>query len=71
MCHKLKFCNPFIVGTKCLRPEIFKTMNSVRLNNLSLKYQWFILLGCKDIGIRKLELVTKTQFQVVPQTCRV
>ena len=30
-------------------------MNSVRSNNLSLKYQRFTPQGCKDIGIRKFE----------------
>ena len=39
---------------------MFQTMNSVRSNNLSLKYQ--ILSGFKDKEIRKLELVAKTQF---------
>ena len=38
------------------RPYIFKTMNSVRSNHLSLKYQRFTLKGCQDIGIRKFEL---------------
>ena len=37
-------------------------MNSVRSNNLSLKYQSFTTLGCKDIGIWNLEFVAKTQF---------
>ena len=37
-------------------------MISVRLNNLSLKYQKFILSGCKDIGTEKFEFVTKTEF---------
>jgi len=37
-------------------------MNSVGLNNLSLKYQRFMTLGCKDLGIRKSEFVAKTQF---------
>ena len=30
-------------------------MNSVRSNNLSLKYQRVNLIGCKDIEIRKFE----------------
>ena len=34
----------------------------LRLNNLSFKYQKFTSLGCKDKGIRKFELVGKTQF---------
>jgi len=37
-------------------------MNSVRPNNLSLKYQRFTSSDCKDIGIRQFEFVTKTQF---------
>ena len=38
-------------------------MNSVRSNNVNLKYQRPItLFGCKDIGIRKFEFVAKTQF---------
>ena len=37
-------------------------MNSVTPNNLSLKYQKFTPSGCKNIGIRKLKFVTKTQF---------
>ena len=36
-------------------------MNSVRLDNLSLKYQRFTRLGCKDKRIKKFEFVTKTQ----------
>ena len=36
-------------------------MYSVRLNNLSLKYQRFIPSGCKDPAMRKLEFVAKTQ----------
>ena len=35
-------------------------MNSVRSNNISLKYQRFTTLGSKDIGIRKSEFVAKT-----------
>ena len=36
-------------------------MNSVRLNDPSLKYQRFAPSGCKDMKIRKLEFVTKIQ----------
>ena len=43
------------------RPLIFQTMNSVRPNNLSLKYR-FTSSDCKDKGIRQFEFVTKTQF---------
>ena len=42
---------------------IFQTMNSVRSNNISLKYQIFTtLLGFKDIGVIKSEFVANTQF---------
>ena len=34
---------------------IFQTMNSVRPNNLSLKYQRFTSSDCKDLGIRQFE----------------
>ena len=37
-------------------------MNSVRPNNLSLKYQKFTPPGCKDIGISKFGVVANTQF---------
>ena len=40
---------------------IFQTMNSFKLNNQSLKYQRFVLSGCKDKGIRKFQFVGKTQ----------
>ena len=42
--------------------QIFQTMNSVRSNNVSLKYQRPTPSGCKDIWIRKFECVAKTQF---------
>ncbi len=37
-------------------------MNSVRSNNISLKYQRFTTLDSKDIRIIKSEFVAKTQF---------
>ena len=61
-CHKLKNAYPYILATQCRRPQIFQTNNSVRSNNLSLKYQRFIPTGCRDIEIRKFEVVAKTQF---------
>ena len=36
-------------------------MTSVILNNLSLKYPRFTSFGCRNIGIRKLGFVAKTQ----------
>ena len=50
--HKLWFSNFNIVAT----------MNTVRLKNVSLKYQRFTLSGCKDVGITKVEFVAMTQF---------
>ena len=37
-------------------------MNSVRSNNIRLKYQRFTTLGSKEIGIINSEFVIKTQF---------
>ena len=37
----------------CRKPQIFQTMNSLKLNNLSMKYQRFTPTGCKDIEMRK------------------
>jgi len=44
------------------KPSIFQTMNSIRPNYPSLKYNRFILSGWKDIGIKKFKFVTKTPF---------
>ena len=41
---------------------MFQTMNLVRINSLSLKYERFSPTGCKDIGNRTFEFVAKTQF---------
>ena len=48
LCHKLWFLNIYICATKCCRPLIFQTMNSVISNNLSLKYQRFTPPSCKE-----------------------
>ena len=39
LCHKYKFSNPNIFATQCRRPQIFQTLNCVRSNTVSLKYQ--------------------------------
>ena len=57
-CQKLWFFS----GSRCCRPLVFQTMNSVTSNNLSLKYLRFIPSICNDIGIREFEFVSKTQF---------
>ena len=36
-------------------------MNSVRSNNVSLKYERFATSGCKDTWMRKFEFFAKTQ----------
>ena len=61
-CHKLWFSNTYISSTQFCRRNIFQTMNSVRSNSLSLKYQGFSPSGCQDIRTRKFEFVSKTQF---------
>ena len=62
LCHKLKFSNPYIYGTWYYRLLIFQTkiMWCNRIN--SLKYLRSTTLGCRDIGFRKSEFVSKTQF---------
>ena len=50
--------NPYNFATKCCRPQIFHTMNSVRSNILSRKSR-FTPSGCKDIRIRKSDFDTK------------
>ena len=52
----------YLNATQSRRPLIFQTMNAVRSYNISLKYQRSTSSGCKDIGITKIEFVTKTQF---------
>ena len=54
--------NHYIFGTKCWRPKIFQTMNSVRSNILSLNYQRFTTSGFSEMGFWIFEFVTKTQF---------
>ena len=58
-CQKLLFSNFFIFGTRCCRPLIFQTMNNVRPNNHSLKYQRLTSLDRRNIGIRLFEFVAK------------
>ena len=54
-CHKLQFSKPYICATQCRRPLIFQTMNSVRSNSISVKYQRLKLSGCEGIDIRKFD----------------
>ena len=56
--RKIKNGNEFATNSDFL---IFQTINSVRSNSLSLKYQRFTPSGCKAIGVRKCKFVAKTQ----------
>ena len=47
------FSNPHIFVTQWHRPKLFQTINTVRSNNISLKYQNRTPSDCKDIGFRK------------------
>ena len=58
-CLKLKYYYLYILATQCRRLQIFQTIISVRSNNLSLKYQRVKPTGCRDIEIRKFEVVAK------------
>ena len=49
----LWFSNSCIFGVQCCRPYTFQTLTAVRSNNISLKYQIFMTLSSKNIGIRK------------------
>ena len=53
LCHKPWFSNPYIFVNQCMLTYIFESMNSVRYNDHSLKYQRFTPSGCKDTKIRK------------------
>ena len=53
LCHKLKFCNPYIFVTSKWKPMIFQTYYLIQQN---LKYLGTMTFGCKDIGIRNLIL---------------
>ena len=60
--HKLRFSYTYIFATQSRRPQIIQTMNYVKSNSISLKYQGFPPSDSQDIGIRKFEFVVKTQF---------
>ena len=41
-----------------------------RSNNLNLKYKRFTLSSCREIGIRKLKFVAKTQFAMCERSAK-
>ena len=51
-----EFLNPHSFITQCSKPLIFQIINSVRSNNVSLKYQNCIPLCYKDIRFKSLSL---------------
>ena len=61
LCFKIWFSDPKVLATQCHKFWILQAKNSVRSNNLSLKYQRFSTSVCKDIGFIK-KFVTKSQF---------
>ena len=63
LCHKFDLLNPISNKPDGVNLS-FQTMNYLRPNNLSLEYQRFPPSGCKNIGMRKLDFVAKTQFFV-------
>jgi len=62
LCHKLWFSKPSILGTQYREPLIFQTYIIWSNRSHSLKCQRSTTLGCKNIGKRKSEFVTKNQF---------
>ena len=60
--------NSYIFAIQCRKPLIFQSMNSVRSNSLSLKYQKFTPTGWKDMGIRNFVSVLSKllNFQSLP-----
>ena len=54
------FLIPISVQSDVVWPFIFKIINFVRSNSLSLKYHRFMPSGSKDIGIRKFSLTYET-----------
>ena len=61
-CHKLWFYNRHTFSTWWCKPLIFQTIIIWSKMIHSLKYLRSPTIKCKDIGIRKSELVTKTKF---------
>ena len=54
--HTLIF-NLHIFANQCRRTQIFQTMNSIRSNNVRLKYQWITSSGCKAICLDNLKMI--------------
>ena len=64
-CRKLY--NPYIFANRCHGHSKFQIVYTISLKSLSLKYQRFASPGCKDIGIRKFEFVSKlVNFNNIP-----
>ena len=61
-CTNSDFRTPISFATLCHRPLIFQTMNYVRSNSQSLKYQRFTPSYYTDRGVRKFEFPAKSHF---------
>ena len=63
LCHKFDYLIPLCLQHDVIDFSNFQTINSVRSNDLSLKYQRLKSSDCNDIGTRKFELfAAKTYF---------
>ena len=67
LCQKLFFSKPYIFATQRWRSWIFQTMNSVRSNNISLKYQRFTTLGSIDQEFNARKVISEVYASFVLQ----
>ena len=65
MFQSLYLCNPM------LQTFDISTINYIRSNSVSLKYQSFTPSGCHDIGIRIIEFITKKWKTTIIPMCSV
>jgi len=70
LCRKLKFSNLYNFATIGCEILIIQTLTIWSNKNHSLKYLRSTTSGCQDIWIRKSELVSKTQYNIVHNICK-
>ena len=56
---RIEFLPQILIFYLGRRSNTFQTMNSIRSNNITLKYQRFTPSGRKEVGIRKFEFVAR------------
>ena len=56
---RIEFLPQILIFYLGRRSNTFQTMNSIRSNNIALKYKRFTPSGCEDVGIRKFEFVAR------------